>query len=104
MKELSGKSKAMKKLVEKEKEKKERYVLIRSEANDNVTMVQFEELISTKTRGKLIVGDIVSHGLRDKRIRGKIILLGEFPLVEYDGRRCFLICQETKKNVRILFE
>jgi hypothetical protein len=59
------------------KEKKDKYVLLRDQATDEFRVVPFHEIISSKDRVKLTAGDVVTHGLRDKRIRAMIALLGE---------------------------
>jgi hypothetical protein len=74
-KKCTEKLKERKGAVDKENEMK--YALIRDQANHKVSMVPFEEVVSTKARGKLAVGDIVTHGSRDKRIRAMIILIGK---------------------------
>ena len=61
-----------------EKENKEKYALIRDQANDKLKVVPCHEVICSKNRKKLCVGDTITHGLRDKRIRAMIVLLGKF--------------------------
>ena len=60
------------------KENKIRFVLLRDQASEQIIVSPFREIISTKNRAKLSAGDVVSHGLRDKRIRATILLIGEF--------------------------
>ena len=60
------------------KENETKYVLLRDQASAKLIVSPFEAIVSTKDRAKLSVGDVVSHGLRDKRIRATILLIGEF--------------------------
>ena len=76
LKEGKKKPNQVKKFVEKEK--KEKYVLVRDIATNKVTMVRFDEVISAKHGAKVSVGDTVSHGSRNKKVRGMIVLVGEY--------------------------
>ncbi len=53
------------------------YSLLRDQATNKLHVVPHKEIISTKNLTKLDIGDNVSHGKRDKRIRATIILLGK---------------------------
>jgi len=53
------------------------YVLLRDQGTDKLRVVPQKEIISAKDLVKLGIGDIVSHGKRNKRIRGEIVLLGK---------------------------
>ena len=57
------------------------YVVLRNEKDDVLFTVPRTELISTKKSSKIEVGDVVSHGVRGKRIRGTIVLLGKILLI-----------------------
>ncbi|CAF4957099.1 unnamed protein product, partial [Rotaria sp. Silwood1] len=52
------------------------YAVLRDEKNNILHIVPRTEIISAKKSGKVDVGDTASHGVRDKRIRGTIVLLG----------------------------
>ena len=56
---------------------REVFAVLRNQANAKLLMVRRSEIISTKVISKLVVGDIVSHGTRDKRVRVVILLIGK---------------------------
>jgi hypothetical protein len=60
------------------KENKTKYVLLRDQASEKLIVLPFQAIVSTKNRAKLSAGDVVSHGLCDKRIRATILLIGEY--------------------------
>ncbi|CAF4466881.1 unnamed protein product, partial [Rotaria sp. Silwood2] len=53
------------------------YAVLRDEKNNILHIVPRTEIISAKKSGKVDVGDTASHGVRDKRIRGTIVLLDQ---------------------------
>ncbi len=53
------------------------YALLRDQATGKLHVVPHKEMISAKGLAKLNVGDIVSYGKGDKRIRAAIVLLGK---------------------------
>ena len=57
------------------------YALLRDQATDKLHVVPYKEIISSKSLAKLDVGDIVSHGKLDKRIRATIVLIGRTLMV-----------------------
>ena len=59
------------------KDDREVFAVLRNQANEKLLMVRRSEIISTKVISKLVVGDIVSHGTRDKRVRAVILLIGK---------------------------
>jgi hypothetical protein len=56
---------------------REVFAVLRIQADEKLLMVRRSEIISTKVISKLVVGDIVSHGTRDKRVRAVILLIGK---------------------------
>jgi hypothetical protein len=56
---------------------REVFAVLRIQANEKLLMVRRSEIISTKVISKLVVGDIVSHETRDKRVRAVILLIGK---------------------------
>jgi hypothetical protein len=56
---------------------REVFAVLRNQVNEKLFMVRRSEIISTKVVSKLVVGDIVSHGTRDKRVRAVILLIGK---------------------------
>lgn len=61
-----------------EKEKKEKFVLVRDKVTNRVIMARLDEVVSAKPGVKLSLGDTVTHGSRNKKVRGMIILVGEY--------------------------
>ena len=59
------------------KEKKEKFILVRDKVTNRVIMVRLDEVVSAKPGAKLSIGDTVTHGSRNKKVRGMIILVGE---------------------------
>ena len=73
-------------------------VVLRDEKNDSLRIVPRKEIASAKTSVNVDVGDVVSHGMRNKRSRGTVLLT--------DKRRKFfkyslysILLQEVKINV-----
>ena len=58
--------------------KQPKFVLLRDQSTEKLTVVPIEEIISAKNHAKLSSGDAVSHGTRGKRIRATITLIGTF--------------------------
>lgn len=56
---------------------REVFAVLRIQADEKLLLVRRSEIISTKVISKLVVGDIVSHGTRDKRVRAVILLIGK---------------------------
>ena len=53
------------------------YAVLRDGKNDELHIVPRKEIISAKKSGEIDVGDVVSHGVRDKCIRATVVLLGK---------------------------
>ena len=57
------------------------HAVLRDEKNDMLHIAPRTEIISAKKSGKIDVGDTASHGVRDKRIRGTILLLDKVSFI-----------------------
>ena len=73
-------------------------VVLRDEKNDSLRIVPRKGIASTKTSVKVGVGDVVSHGVRNKCSRGIVVLTrkrGKF----FKYSLYSILLQEVKINV-----